>query len=56
MVCVIVFVGVCVKEGVTVGVEVCVWVRKAVGVSVEDAEFEGVVEGVTDFVLEEVIV
>ena len=48
--------GVCVNEGVPVRLEVCDWVRKGVGVTVVDAELEGVVEGVTDFVLEEVTV
>ena len=55
-VCVIVFVGVWVVEGVPVRLEVCDWVRKGVGVTVVDAELEGVVEAVTDFVFDAVIV
>ena len=43
-------------EGVIVRLEVCDWVRKGVGVIVVDAELEGVVDGVTDFVFEDVIV
>ena len=48
--------GVCVVDCVTVGLEVCDWVRKGVGVTVVEAVVEGVVDGVTDFVLEEVMV
>jgi len=51
-----VLVGVWVVEGVTVRLEVCDWVRKGVGVTVVDAELEGVVEAVFEFVLEDVMV